>query len=166
MIPASPTAIVRRLPTTIDEAIEQRGQIMGLERLRLITKEDATQLITELDGWIFVKRGPDHEQRLQALEEARALGEQDATQVQFIVESTLGALPVLDGEPSVIMPSNVKVIDARPREEEEPSDDSFSGSCAAPGSIRGSTGSPCGADQANGWYADAGRVGGDDDGEG
>jgi hypothetical protein len=146
-------------PTTIDQALEQRGQIMGLEQLRLITKEDATQLITELDGWVFVKRGPDHEQRLQAIK-AKVRGEQDAPQVQFIVESPLGMLPVGEGEPSVIMPSNVRVIDTRP-EEEKPGDDQSGGTRSEDSGLGGCGVAQGAENQGHGRDADEGRTGGD-----
>jgi hypothetical protein len=130
----------------------------------MVVPEDATQLITELDGWIAAKRGPDHEQRLVALEVAKANAELDLSpRVDFIVESELGLLPVGAGESQVILPKNVQVVDLRPKED-SPDDDKFGGSCATDSCARGSTKSPCSTDCCAGWYSLEG--GGGDDAEG
>jgi hypothetical protein len=128
-------------PQTIDEAIEQRGQIMGLERLRLLTKEDAAQLITELDGWVLLKRGPDHEQRLRALEAERRAA-QDVPAI-VVVEAATGILP---GCEDIVRPEHVRI--EAPKEEAD--DDKSGGTCSEDSGLGGSASSQGDQDSSDG----------------
>jgi hypothetical protein len=79
---------------------------MAMKYRRELTVEESDALIKDLDAQISVLLGPDHEQRLKALEAARANGQQDAPSVQFIVESELGELPGT----SIMMPSELAMM--------------------------------------------------------
>jgi hypothetical protein len=124
-------------PKDIDEAIEQRKKIMALKRVGYLSIEDANDQIAEIDGLINVMRGPDHTQRIAAME-ARWEA-QDAAPVEVIVEGGLGILPVGPDDPAVIMPPHVKLVEAK---EEDKSDDNQSGGSCEPDSVSGGESSP------------------------
>jgi hypothetical protein len=112
---------------------------------RELTIDEADGLIADIDGHIAQMRGPDHSQRLDAIE-AR-LATQDATpQIEVIVEGGLGALPVGEGESAVLMPQHVKLIESK--EEEKPDDDQPSGPCEPDSGSGSGGGQASGEDQA------------------
>jgi hypothetical protein len=131
-------------PKDINEAIEQRKKIMALKRVGYLSIEDANDQIAEIDGLINVMRGPDHTQRIEAIE--AQLAAQDASPIEFIVEDGLGMLPVGPDDPNIIMPPNVKLVEAK-----EKPDDGQSGRSREPDSGAGGEGPPAaGEDQDSG----------------
>jgi hypothetical protein len=83
-------SIVFEPPKTIDEALELRRKFMMMKYRRELTIEEADGLIADIDGHIAQMRGPDHAQRIEAME-AR-WGAQDAeSQIAVLVEGGLGA---------------------------------------------------------------------------
>jgi hypothetical protein len=118
-------------PATIPEALELRRKFMAMKYRCELTVEEADRLTADIDAQIAVMRGPDHEQRLRALEEARARGE-NTSAVSYIVE---GGLPMMqmgmnrDGVPwqPILMPEHVRTIEAPVPLEEKPNDNSTFG---------------------------------------
>jgi hypothetical protein len=140
-------SIVFEPPKTIDEALELRRKFMAMKYRRELTVEEADGLIADIDGHISQMRGPDHTQRIEAIEQ-RLAAQDAAPEIAVIVEGGLGALPVGPGEPTVIMPSHVRLVEAK--EEEQP-DDGQSGGPRESDRGAGDAGGPeSGEDQAPG----------------
>jgi hypothetical protein len=105
-------------PKNLPEALEQRRQIMALERVRYITTEEAALLISELDGFVEAVRGTNQDERIARLE--RTLEERGVPIVGVVIEGGLGPLPMPPNQPGIIMP-NLDAIDpiADPKSEPE-----------------------------------------------
>jgi hypothetical protein len=134
-------------PTSATEALDRLQQVMVLEWSQVITHVEAERLTARLNAFLAAFPIVDHEGRIKALEDKSASEDQDDSSVAFIVESAMGMLP---GCENLEMPKHVQVINTRPIELD---DDQFSGSCCTAGALGGGTSSPCGENQANGWYA-------------